>query len=45
MRGVGFAASIRTSSTRREANPWASENRSLPAKGGEGDGASLSSRG
>lgn len=29
MRAVGFAASIRTSSTRRKANPWASENRSL----------------
>lgn len=46
MRGVGFAASIRTSSTRREANPWASENRSLSAKKGRGeDGASLSSWG
>lgn len=34
VRGVGFAASIRTSSTRREANPWASENHSLSARGG-----------
>jgi len=28
----GFAASIRTSSTKKEANPWASENRSLSVK-------------